>query len=285
MKVEILGSGGALTTPRPLCRCRVCAEARERGVPYSRTGPSVFVHGPDALFDTPEEIKEQLNRSRIGEIAAVFYSHWHPDHVMGRRVFETLHADFRRWPPAPRGRSRVFLPQQVAADFRRFLGSWDHLAFMEERGWVELVEVPDGSAVTLGGVSVQPFRLAEEYVYAFLLEGEGRRILLAPDEINGWNPPVEVRGVDLAIVPMGICEFDPFTGERQIAAEHPILKLEATFHETLAIVGALDAGRTVLTHVEEIDALSHDDLLRLAERLRGEGTEVTFAYDTLVIEP
>jgi len=40
--------------------------------------PSIFVHGPNVLIDTPEEIKEQINRSRITEIQAGFYSHWHP---------------------------------------------------------------------------------------------------------------------------------------------------------------------------------------------------------------
>ena len=65
MKVEILGSGGAVSTPRPACSCRVCAEARREGIPYSRGGPSLFVHGPDVLVDTPEDIKAQLNRSRI----------------------------------------------------------------------------------------------------------------------------------------------------------------------------------------------------------------------------
>ena len=57
MKLEFLGSGGAGTIPKPLCQCRVCVQAREKGVPYSRTGPSLFIHGPDVLFDTPEEIK------------------------------------------------------------------------------------------------------------------------------------------------------------------------------------------------------------------------------------
>jgi phosphoribosyl 1,2-cyclic phosphate phosphodiesterase len=44
VRVEILGSGGALTTPKPGCSCRVCVEAREKGIPYSRSGPSVFAH-------------------------------------------------------------------------------------------------------------------------------------------------------------------------------------------------------------------------------------------------
>jgi len=44
MRVEILGSGGATTTPRPGCMCRVCVEARAKGVPYARTDP----HGTES---------------------------------------------------------------------------------------------------------------------------------------------------------------------------------------------------------------------------------------------
>ncbi len=81
------------------------------------------------------------------------------------------------------------------------------------------------------------------------------------DELNGWVPGDELRGCDLAVLPMGICEFDVVTGERRIDERHPILRYEATFEETLAIVDRLDAGRVVLSHVEEMDGLSFDDLL------------------------
>lgn len=283
MKVEILGSGGATTIPRPGCSCRVCVEARERGVPYARTGPSAFVHGPDVVFDTPEEAKLQLDRAGIDEIAACFYSHWHPDHTMGRRVWETRNGDFRAWPPATK-RDRttdVYLPQQVAADFRTYLGGWDHLMFLRDRGWIDVHELRDGDTVELGGVEIRPFRLAEDYVYAFELREDGRRVLVAMDELHGWTPPPELRGWDLALVPMGICERDPFTGERRIHADHPILRFEATFEETIAIVDALEAERVVLSHVEELDGLSHDDLLRLAVRL---GRGITFAWDGLVVD-
>ena len=64
VRVEILGSGGAATIPRPGCRCRVCVEARAQGGRFARTGPSTFVHGPNILFDTPEESKFQLERCR-----------------------------------------------------------------------------------------------------------------------------------------------------------------------------------------------------------------------------
>ena len=281
MRVEILGSGGATTTPRPSCACRVCVEARRRGVPYARTGPSVFVHGPNLVFDTPEEAKLQLDRPTIGEIAGCFYSHWHPDHMMGRRVWETRNADFLGWPPeAKRNRvTDVYLPQQVATDFRDYLGAWAHLEFMVERGYIRVHELVDGNEVAFGDVTVRPFRLAADYVYAFELREGDRRLLLAMDELVGWHPPAELRGCDLAILPMGICEHDPLTGERLIDPEHPILRYEATYEETLAMVDALGASAVVLTHVEEVFGLSHDDLQELGTRLQAAGTRVTFAWD------
>ena len=283
MRIEILGSGGAITTPRPGCDCRVCVEARSRGIPYSRSGPSVFIHGPDVLIDTPEESKYQLNRARITNIAACFYSHWHPDHVMGRRVFETRNLDWRHWPPHPQ-RTDVYLPEQVAIDFRRFLGSWDHFAFLQEQGAVRLIELVDGDEVQVDDTHIIPFRLAEDYVYAFLIQTSDRRVLLVPDETLGWNPPEWVRGVDLAILPMGVVEFDPFTGERRIAAEHPVLQHEATFAQTLAIVEVVGAKRTVLSHIEEPDGLSFDDLLRLQQQMSAEGRAIEFAFDGMLID-
>lgn len=282
MRLEVLGSGGALPTPRPGCDCDICVEARAKGPPYSRTGPSYFLHGPDVLVDTPEDSVLQLNRAGIEEIAACFYSHWHPDHTMGRRVWETRNSDFRGWPPeAKRIRTTtVYLPQQVGVDFQSSLGHADHFAFMAEHGWIRVIELRDGEAVELGGWTFRPFRLAEDYVYAFLVEDGGRRVLLAPDETNGWEPPEEVREVDLAVIPMGICEHDPLSGERRIHPEHPLLRLEVTFEETLAIAEALAARRVVLSHVEEMDGLSYDDLRDLERRLDG---RVEFAYDGMVL--
>jgi len=283
VRIEVLGSGGATTTPRPGCTCRICVEAREKGVPYARTGPSVFVHGPNVVFDTPEEAKLQLDRAGITDIRACFYSHWHPDHTLGRRVWETRNGDFRSWPREAKRPllTDVYLPEQVAVDHRRYLGGMEHLEFMQGRGWVRLHELRDGESVLIDGVEILPFRLNEDYVYAFELRERGRRVLIAMDELNGWSPPAALKGLDLAVLPMGICEFDLFTGERRIHPEHPVLIYEATFEETRAIVKELDAEHVVLSHVEEIDGLSHDDLLRIAPDY---GADVTFAWDGLVVE-
>jgi len=153
-------------------------EARAKGPPYARAGPSYFLHGPNVLFDTPEESNLQLNRAGIGELAGCFYSHFHPDHTMGRRVFETRNVDWRGWPPKAKRQATtaVYLPEQQ---------------------------------------------------------------------------------------------------------DHPILAAEATFKETLAIVAGLDAGRTVLSHIEEMDGLSHDDLREVARR---HGDRFEFAHDGMVLD-
>ena len=153
----------------------------------------VATHGPDegACFTGTEDgsiwrVSHDLRR--IDRVAACFYSHWHPDHVMGRRVFEPLNWEIRSWPYRVR-HTDVYLPEQVAADFDTYLGGSEHLAYLEEVGVIRIHVVPDGQHVSIDSVTVTPFRLAERYVYAFLVEQAGTRVLIAPDELVGWSPP------------------------------------------------------------------------------------------------
>lgn len=282
MRIEILGSGGAIATPRPGCACRICQQARAKGVPYSRGGPSLFVHGPNLLFDTPEEIGLLLNRSQVRHIAACFYSHWHPDHTMGRRVWE-MNYDYRSWPAHNRC-TDIYLPQQVAHDFHTRLGLHEHFEFLSRHGVVRLIELSDGASVTIGGTRVTPIRLAENYVYAFLLEAGGRRALIAMDELFGWNPPASLRGVDLAVLPMGIPAIHPLTGRQLMHPNHPVLGHEATFEQTLAIVRQIGPRQALLSHIEEPFDLDHDDYSAVAVQSQRDGLPISFAYDTMMVE-
>lgn len=281
MEIEVLGSGGAIATPQPGCGCRACTAAREHGIPDARMGPAYFVHGPGLLIDTPEEARLQLERAGLSHVPACIYSHWHPDHTAGRRVFE-MNMEFLHWPPVTRP-TDVYLPQQVAADAHQRLGLWEQLSYLQHREMIRLHELRDGATLALNGVTVRPFPLHERYVYAFLLEEEGKRALVAPDELIGWQPPMDLGALDVAVIPMGIPEFDPFTGQRRVPADHPVLRSEETLAQTLDVVRRLDARRVVLSHIEEPFRLTHQDLLRLEARLQGEGLPVTFAYDTMRI--
>jgi phosphoribosyl 1,2-cyclic phosphate phosphodiesterase len=278
LKVEILGSGGAVTIPRPGCGCRVCVEARARGIPYARTGPSVFVHGPDVLIDTPEESKLQLNRSQVTRIAAGFYSHWHPDHTAGRRVWESRNFDFRSWPRRFET-TPIYIPERVWADFEANYGLADQFRFMEEQGTVRVVQVAEHEPFSVGDTRVTAVPLDAENAHAFLFERGGRRVLVAMDETHGWTPP-ELGPLDLAVLPVGVFELHPFTGERMIPEEFckpPVKKTR--YAHALEQVHALAPRRAVLSHVEEMDRLSHDELVRLGA---ADGWEP--AFDGLVVE-
>jgi phosphoribosyl 1,2-cyclic phosphate phosphodiesterase len=257
----------------------VCVEAREQGVPYSRTGPSVFVHGPDVLIDTPEESKAQLNRSQVGAIAAGLYSHWHPDHTAGRRVWESRNFDFRSWPRRYET-TPVYIPERVWQDFEQYYGLADQFRFMEGQGTVKVVLLAEGEPFRLGDHDVTPIPLDAENAHGFLFEGGGKRIFIAMDETHEWTPP-DLGALDLALLPVGVFEHHPYTGERLIPEEFckpPVKKTR--YGQALAMARALGARRTVLSHVEEMDRLSHDELVRLGE---SDGWEP--AFDGMVVEP
>ncbi|RAK18381.1 hypothetical protein B0I26_11012 [Anoxybacillus vitaminiphilus] len=93
-----------------------------------------------------------------------------------------------------------------------------------------------------------------------------------------------MQSVDLAILPIGIFEYHPFTGERLITSEHPVLKEEATFVETLEIIKALNPKKTILIHIEEMNGLSFDELKEMEKQLNEEGLNIEMAYDTLVVD-
>lgn len=278
MEIEIVGSGGAFVTPRPGCHCPMCDEAREKGVPYARRGPAVFVHGPDILFDTPEDIAVSLNESGIDRVRACFYSHWHPDHVMGRRVFEAMNWNLRD-STGNYNVTDIYVPERVEDDFRKMLATREHLDYLQSLGLVRNHIIPEGDSVTVDGVTITPFPVEVEYVYAYVLEANGKRVLVAMDELVGWKAPAFLRGVDLAVIPSGVCEHHPLTGERRIEAGHPVLEAEMRLEETLDVLRAMAPKRAVLMHIDEVDGISYDDGRELSRGYREDGRPVEFSWD------
>ncbi|HSH01884.1 MAG TPA: MBL fold metallo-hydrolase [Anaerolineae bacterium] len=281
MELEILGSGGAFTIPKPLCNCSLCTQARQQGHPYTRTGPSYFIHGPNILIDTPEEIKTQLNRAAITHINAAFYTHWHPDHTMGRRVWE-MNLDPKGW-PMKKTCTDIYIPTPVADDFRRFLGIWDHLAYLQQQELVHLHELATNDPLTIANVTVTPIPLAETNVFGYLFEENGRSLLLIADEHKDWSPPANLPPIDLFIIPMGVAEFNPFTNQRRIPTNHPILQREPTLRQTKALIAQLNPRQTIISHIEEPEQLSPDDLNTIADQWQADGLNVRFATDHMKI--
>ncbi|MEM8862266.1 MAG: hypothetical protein AAGD96_28445, partial [Chloroflexota bacterium] len=110
------------------------------------------------------------------------------------------------------------------------------------------------------------------------------RIVHAADELFCWDPPDHLKNPDLAILPAGLFEMHPVTGERIMEPNHPLLDEEATFQQTLGIVKKLGAAETWITHLEEAFDMTPDILAKVEEKLAAEGTKIHFAYDGLKLE-
>ncbi|PFC81030.1 hypothetical protein CN272_27940 [Bacillus anthracis] len=283
MLIEFLGTAGGVPTPRVGSYSKVSREACEKGIPYVRTGPGIFIHDVNLLLDTSEDIYYQLRRSKINKVQFGLYSHWHPDHTMGRRIWETLNADFVSQNPNNK-KSTIYLPEQVANDFKKFLGIWDHLIFMEDKGFIEICILSNGESVVIEDIKITPFQLAEEFAYGFLLENNKKRVLIVPDEIYGWNPSKYLSGVDIAILPFGHSEFHLIDGTRNYEDQLLTAEHEAKFEDVIEIIKNLNPKKTYITHIEELENISHDDLISIEKQLLDKGLDVSFAYDTLKID-
>lgn len=79
MRVTVLGTGGTVGVPVPLCDCRFCADAK------SRRRPGLLVESGDTtlVFDTGPDIGRQLIRTRTTDVDAFFVTHGHDDHLTG----------------------------------------------------------------------------------------------------------------------------------------------------------------------------------------------------------
>jgi phosphoribosyl 1,2-cyclic phosphate phosphodiesterase len=285
MKLEVLGSGGAVTTPKPFCFCNSCLEAKNNGNLYSRLGPSVFIHGPDILIDTPEEIFVEINRSSISNIKACMYSHWHPDHTAGKRIFE-INKDWNGY-PAKNKDMKLILPEKLADTFNSYLGIMSNIKYMMSLGLIDLEIIDNKNKYKYGDYYIKPVMLAFDYVFGYIIEGEGKLILIVMDEMKNWEPSAEILGMkfDLVYLPFGIFDINPFTNQRLIDERHPILEDEQVIEETIDIIRELNSSKFVLSHIEEPDNITFGigkELSRYYSKTTNKNIEL--AYDTMSIE-
>jgi len=286
MTLEILGSGGAVAVPRAFCSCRVCTQARANPrPPYVRNGPSLYIHDLELLIDTPEEIRVQLNRSGIMSVKTVLYTHWHPDHTAGIRLFESNYSVASLLDPdVPPRSTRVVLPDRVERTFARYHALGEKLAYMEQFGLVQVTAVQEDTGFRLDGWEITPVSLAEDIAVGYLFDG-AKRVFVCMDEAHAFEP-ADMNPLDLAILQCGFFLRHPLTDEPLIAPDHPVIHREATFEDTLQLARKLDAQRVVFLHLNHGLGLTPEEFDEIARRLAEDPSlpPVTFAYDTMKIQ-
>lgn len=277
MQLTVLGSGGCMTIPKPLCRCRVCREAREKGPPYQRTGPSVFIHDENILIDTPAEISFQLNRSGINRVDVLMFTHLDPDHTEGFRVVEQMALDFRTWRAYPAKEVKLLLPERLHGRMRRIRSVYGpFLEFYEERGFVRCETFREKTQIGKLVATAIPVDRGEHLSYVYVFEG-AKKLIYAPCDIKPFpEHRNEVRNPDLLIVQPGMFE-DGLQHGFTYPADHISRSTLYTFEETVDLARRLGAVKVLFVHLEEYWNRSYRDYLALEETFKN----LCFAYDGL----
>jgi len=234
VKLTIMGSGGATTTPRPFCRCSVCRKAKEVGEPYKRNSSSLFVDDICALIDCGEDIGDSLNRRHISKVDSLFITHWHPDHTFGLRPLLEAYYDMRE--SRPRRQVTIYIPRHVFEDLKRHYPGILHFTDHEKVASIQHIE--HGESVTLGRLRITAvgYKGKDSRTFAYLLQERKKRALYAPCDTIDFEQ--EIFDLDFLINECGLFSY------RKV-------KKEISFPALMKRIRHLRPKKAILTHIEE----------------------------------
>ena len=280
MELTILGSGGCAVIPKPLCRCRICREARTKGLPYARTGPSIFLHDANLLVDTPAEIVQQINREKITRIDALLFSHLDPDHVEGFRVLEQISLDFRSWRAYGDRQINLVLPEPLDAGLKGLRTIYGPMIdYYEDQGFVRRTRFHD--RINIGGTDITAISVdrGTQIAFVYIFEKEGKRVVYAPCDIKPFpSDREEVRNAHLLIIQPGIFE----TGLKHgftYPETHISRTTLYTFDQTMELARQIQAKDVLFVHLEEYWNRGYDDYLEIEK----DYDNIHFAYDGMKV--
>jgi len=249
--------------------CRICKEARVRGIPYYRTGPSLYVPEENILFDVPEEVRGQLNREGIGHVEHVFISHWHPDHTMGIRILEQMNYSFGLKPVR---KSMLYISKETADNLKnQLLPSF--IPLYERRRIVEVRNIREGETIKFGELEVTPYTLPKSETFLYRLSDGNKVAVYAPCDIRNFPVKECLMQPDVFVLHLGYF--------RELVP--PGIGLgEDSFDDNLQTIRKLGPKKIIFTHIEEVWGRSYDDYKEMEKQLRDFNVE--FAYDGMRIK-
>jgi phosphoribosyl 1,2-cyclic phosphate phosphodiesterase len=267
-----------MVIPKPLCLCRICQEARKKGVPYARTGPSSFLHDINLLIDTPAEIGSQLNRSRIRRIDYLILTHLDPDHLEGLRVVEQITLDFRNWRAYPDKQICLLLPEQLGEQIMEIRSQYGSLVdFYQQRGFVRLMLLQGEVQINEIQITAIPVDRDCQLSFVYVFEKSGRKVVYAPCDFKPFpESRIEVQQPDLLVIQPGIFESG-LKHHFKYPADHISRTTLYTFEQTLGLAARIEARKVLFVHLEEYWNRSYDDYCAL------ESDDIRFAYDGMQI--
>ena len=255
MKFIMLGSGGYIRIPRACCNCRVCSEARKKGYPYKRLGQSLFLEDENILFDTPEDINEELNHLQIKTVENIVYSHWHPDHTLGYRIIETLR-DGKELSPI-----NVYMP---GYDLDISIKNNKVLPFFEIKKYCKLNILEDN--INIGKINIKRIPLTNGFASGFIISENSKELFYCP--CHAISIPIidELKNMDCIIMNLGNLNKE----------EEQLTNFK---RDNLRIINQLKPKKTIFTHIEEVENTTYDEFKQIEKNYEN----IFFGYDGMII--
>lgn len=265
MKIKVLGSGGAFRIPRAGCNCKICKEARKKKGRYERLGQSIYINS--ILFDTPEDINEELNKSKIDKVDYIFFTHWHPDHTNGYRIVEVLRNN--RFSSKLKKPIIIYMTRKQIKDFKKYVPG---LFYYKKIGFIKIIE--NDKEIKINNLLIKPFSV-NNFMYGYILIQNGKKVVYCPCHSKFIKKDKELLNSDLLLINCGI-----FEDKLKYSNKLPDKFRENTlFSDNLKLIKELKPRKTILLHIEEQWQRSYDDYCKLEKRYK----DLRFAYDGMEI--
>lgn len=281
MKFIITGSGGCVSTPKPLCTCNICTEARKKGYPYSRCGCSLFLEDINLLIDTPEDIGHALNHCDIKEIDYLFYSHLDPDHTLGMRIIEQLRLNWLDLSINKKCENPINLLAlpNVLNDLNALSTKYGSLLeYYESLNLIKRKAVSKRTVINDIKISFVPVT-EDGTVSIFVFEKDGKKLIYAPCDVKPFPNSKLFYDADYLILGNTIIG-NKLKGDFYLQKNNPLTIDLFTLEEALELKAKFNIQNLVFTHLEEEWGKSYDDY----KELEKEFISVKFAYDGMTIE-
>jgi len=279
MKFTIIGSGGCVALPKPLCKCKICKEAREKGKPYSRYGCSLFLEDLNLLVDTPEDVVHALNYADIQQVNTVLFSHMDPDHVLGMRVFEHMRLN---WFEISEGKEctnpiSVFAMEHVMSDINSICSKYgSYLDYYENiRNIIKRNVVTD--CIKLDNIKLTFVKAG--FATVFVFEQGERKVIYAPCDVKPFPSNDIFKNADVMII--GNTIVGEMLKDGYVLKEGNSISNELfSMSEIENLKDKYKIKKVIITHLEEDWGKSYDDYLKLENQYN----EIIFAYDGMTFE-
>lgn len=281
MEFIVLGSGGASCIPKPLCNCKICVEAREKGYPYKRCGASLYLKDINMVIDTPEDISIALNNQDINKVDKIMYSHWDPDHTLGMRVVEQISLDWYNHYSniTPSNKISVYASSGVLGDINKIRSPYgSFFDYYEKMNLISRVEIEN--SITISGIKISLVNVSEDKnVSVFVFEKDGKKVIYAPCDCTPFPTSELFNNADILIIG-NVYPSNDIKDGRVMEDTHNLAKTLNSMQEVVNIKEKYNIKKVIVTHIEELWGKSYLDYLQLEKNYQN----ITFAYDGLKIK-